>query len=124
LTAVSLDDFISLSDVHSILYQNISLCPGANYELTFTMATTQSPSAGAVALSVYLFDTILTANTFALAQTSSTLQGHGPYPFSVPASSDTFAFTILKFDILAFTTTQTEGTPFIFDFDDVSVYQV
>jgi hypothetical protein len=106
------------------LYQNISVCPGANYELTFTMAMDHDTYAGdfPVTFSALVFNNVLFSTT--LTATSSALNGYGPYPFTVPESTDTFTFTDLQFTFSA--TTEViifAGAALIFYLDDVSVYQ-
>ncbi|KAK8022449.1 hypothetical protein PG993_013216 [Apiospora rasikravindrae] len=95
-----------------VLSQAITVCPGASYELTFTMG------------SAIFFPGTLTVTAMGqqlasidLAGQGQAATGYGPYPFSVPASADTFAYTSVEFQVYS----PLFGNTIIID--DVSIYQ-
>ncbi|KAK8057263.1 hypothetical protein PG996_011200 [Apiospora saccharicola] len=96
-----------------VLSQDMTVCPGAHYELTFTVDRQQ------IREPVFL---IVTAQGQQLLQTvvyGQGTQGYGPYPFSVPASADTFAYTTLQFRLESLG--RFDG--YSVAIDNVSVYQ-
>ncbi|KAK8076150.1 hypothetical protein PG994_003422 [Apiospora phragmitis] len=102
---------LNLNQGKPVLSQDISVCPGANYELTFTMSSQLKYTTAVTVTALGI-----TLATIILAPPGAS-QGYGPYPFSVPDSADTFAYTTLHFQI---------STPIFYPIiyiDDVSIYQ-
>ncbi|KAK7918462.1 salivary secreted peptide [Apiospora marii] len=97
-----------------VLSQTITVCPGANYELTFTVhRQTEAP--------VFLLVSVQGQNVAQLPLYGTGAQGYGPYPFTVPASAtgDTFASTTVQFQLES----PLDWNTYTIAFDDVSVYQ-
>ncbi|KAK7937653.1 uncharacterized protein PG986_014521 [Apiospora aurea] len=93
-----------------VLSQAITVCPGANYELTFTMGAVVFYPGNLVA-------TVMGQAVANIQLLGDPTKGYGPYPFSVPASADTFAYTSVEFQVQA---PLWGNTVFV---DDVSIYQ-
>ncbi|KAF7532620.1 hypothetical protein G7054_g7830 [Neopestalotiopsis clavispora] len=108
VTRLQTDAYVSFAGFQ--LNQNISLCPGASYELTFEAALTDSTM-----LTVYL-DSVSNQLT-PLVIGSGSMRGYGPYPFTVASSTDTFAYKNLMFSLAVFNNLDS------ILIDDVSVYQ-
>ncbi|KAF3020067.1 hypothetical protein E8E14_000406 [Neopestalotiopsis sp. 37M] len=143
----NLDDTGFVGGVY--LRQNLTLCPGTTYELTFTLATMDFDATYKNEWGILLRTANRELGAIFLSYSDSTPQGYGPYPFTIPTapaeggtgwganddwqsiqydSTGTFAYIQLVFWVVSddLPPSTPNGKYNLMEaviFDDVSVYQ-